>query len=41
MLLAGSLPAGALDLTFGVAGLVTTQLGGDDFKGVGALQPDG
>jgi uncharacterized delta-60 repeat protein len=41
MLLAGPPPAGSLDPTFGVAGLVTTQFGGDASNSVGALQSDG
>jgi uncharacterized delta-60 repeat protein len=41
MLLAGAPPAGSLDPTFGTAGLVTTQFGGDDSNSVGALQSDG
>jgi uncharacterized delta-60 repeat protein len=41
LLLAGPPPAGSLDSTFGTAGLVTTQFGGDDSNSVGALQPDG
>src|SRR5262245_25048813 len=41
LLLAGSLPPGSLDPSFGLAGQVTTQFGGNDSGGVGALQPDG
>src|SRR5262249_31072124 len=41
LLLAGSLPPGSPDPTLGRAGLVTTQFGGNDSGGVGALQPDG
>src|SRR3954454_17741572 len=41
LLLAGSLPPGSLDPSFGRAGQVTTQFGGSDIGGVGALQRDG
>jgi len=40
-LLAGSLSPGSLDPSFNRIGLVTTEFGGDDSGGAGALQPDG